>query len=64
LELNGRLFLPAIADLKPALSLALDHDLAVAVAQFDLANVPARAVNLLGDQRRALPAVGLLHLEM
>jgi hypothetical protein len=38
------LFVSAIANLKRAMSRA----------QFDLANVPARAVNLLRDQRRAL----------
>jgi hypothetical protein len=32
----------AIANLKPALSLALDDDLAVLRAQFDLANVTAK----------------------
>lgn len=36
--------------------LALDDDLAVQCAGFDLANVAARAVNLLGDQGRALRA--------
>jgi hypothetical protein len=33
------------ADFKAARALALDHDLAVSKAQFDLANVSARAVN-------------------
>jgi hypothetical protein len=46
----------SVADLKPPRLLALDDDLAVALAQFDLANVSARAVNLLGDQSRALDA--------
>ena len=39
---------------KTARLLALDDDLAVLRAQLDLANVPARTVNFLGDQRRAL----------
>jgi hypothetical protein len=38
----------SITDLKPARSLALDDDL-VHRAQFDLAKVSARAVNLLRD---------------
>ena len=49
---------PAIRNLKPARALPLDDDLAVPFAGFDLANVSARAVNLLGDQGRALTAVG------
>jgi hypothetical protein len=40
----------------PAPALALDDDLAVPQAQFDLANLSACAVNLLGYQRRALQA--------
>jgi len=37
----------------------LDDNVAKLLAQFDSANVSARAVNLLGDQGRALPALGL-----
>jgi hypothetical protein len=39
----------SITDLKSARTFALDYDLAVHSAQFDLANVLARAVNILGD---------------
>jgi hypothetical protein len=46
----------AIRNVGAAVTLALDDDFAVQRAQFDLANVPARAVNLLGDQGRALRA--------
>jgi hypothetical protein len=56
------LFIPAIRNLQSATPLALDDDLAVVRAQFDLSNVTARAVNLLGDQSRALQAAGLLAL--
>jgi hypothetical protein len=49
----------SVANLKPTRSLALDDDLAVPRAQFDLANVSARVVNLLGDQGRALWAAEL-----
>ena len=49
-----KLFMPAIANLKAASSLPLDSDVAVLRAQFDLANLSAGAVNLLGDQGRAL----------
>jgi hypothetical protein len=56
---RAALFVPPIADLKPAIPLALDDDFAVPLAQFDLAIMSARAVNLLSDQSRALPAVGL-----
>jgi hypothetical protein len=38
-----------------ARTLPLDNDLAVPPAQFDLANVSARAVNLFGDQERIQP---------
>src|SRR5208283_3961889 len=50
-----RLFVPTIASLKTARALALDDDLAMLRAQFDLANVSPRAVNFLGDQSGALP---------
>jgi hypothetical protein len=43
----------AIRNLQAANTLALDDDLAVPRAQFDLTNVTAHAVNLLGDQGRA-----------
>jgi hypothetical protein len=49
------LFVACVANLKPACSLALD-DFSVQRAQFDLANVAARAVSLLSDQSRALQA--------
>jgi hypothetical protein len=38
-----------MTDLKSARTFALDDDFAVQRAQFDLANVSARAVNLLRD---------------
>jgi len=50
------LFGLSIADLQPASTFTLDDDFAVTQAQFDLANVAARAVNLLGDHGRALRA--------
>jgi hypothetical protein len=56
------LFVPPIANLEAARPLALDDDLAAQKAQFDLANVTARAVNLLGDQRRAIQASASLAL--
>jgi hypothetical protein len=43
-----------MTDLKAARTFALDYDFAVRRAQFDLANVSAGAVNLLGDWSRAL----------
>jgi len=52
------LFVPTIGNLKPSSPLALDNDIAVPRAQFDLSNVSAGGVNLLGDQRRALPGSG------
>jgi len=42
----------AVANLKPAKALAVDDDLAVSLAQFDLANMATRAVNFLGDHLR------------
>jgi hypothetical protein len=39
----------AIANLKPALSLAFGDDLAVLQAQFDLSNVTASSIDLLRD---------------
>jgi len=53
LWLRRTLSIPPIRDLKTARPLALNDDLAVPLAQFDLANVSARAVNLFGDQGRA-----------
>jgi hypothetical protein len=44
---------PAIANIKAAGTLALDDDLAVPRAQFDLPNVSAGAINLLGNKSRA-----------
>jgi len=58
----GALFAPAIGYFKAARSLALDDDVAVPLAQFDLADVAARAVNLLCNQSRALPALELFAL--
>lgn len=48
------LFVPAIANLKAASALAADDDFAVLRAQFDLSNMTASRVRLLGDQGRAL----------
>src|SRR5208337_3569943 len=42
------LFVPTIGNLKPSSPLALDNDIAVPRAQFDLSNVSSGAVNLLG----------------
>ena len=53
-ELKGRLFVPSIANLKTARTLALDHDIAVQRAQFDLANVAASGIDLFRNQGRAL----------
>src|SRR5260370_38887611 len=44
------------ADLKPAGGLALDDDLAVLRAQFDLSNVTPCPVCLLGEEGRGLQA--------
>jgi hypothetical protein len=55
-ELKGRSFVPPIANLKAAHTLALDDDLAVQRAQFDLANVAASGIDLLRNQGRALGA--------
>jgi len=41
-RLEGTLFAASVANLKPASALALDDDLAVPLAQFDLANVTTR----------------------
>jgi hypothetical protein len=51
------LFASSITDLKSASTLALDDDLAVQQAQFDLANVAASGIDFLRDQVRALQAV-------
>jgi hypothetical protein len=51
---------PAIRNLQAAGTLALDDDSAVPRAQFDLANVSARAVNLFGNQSCALSASAFL----
>lgn len=48
------LFVLTIANLKRARMLALDDDMAVLRAQFDLPNVSASGVHLLGDQAGAL----------
>ncbi len=48
--------MPAIRNLQASRSLPLDDDIAVPRAQLDLPNMSTGAVNLLGDQRRALPA--------
>jgi len=45
-----------------AIRLALDDDLAIAGAQFDLANVMASGIDFLGDQDRALQAAMSLAL--
>ncbi len=55
-DTGGRSVIPPVANLKTALSLALDDDLAVLRAQFDLSNVTASSIDLLRDQRRALQA--------
>jgi hypothetical protein len=52
------MFSSPIANLKPASPLAIDDDLAVPRAQFDLAN-SAGAVNLRGDQGRVSGSAGL-----
>jgi hypothetical protein len=57
------LFVPPIRGLKPARSLTLDDDLAVPRAEFYLAKMSARAVNLLSDEACALWASDLLHRE-
>ena len=46
--------MPPIRNLKAALSLAFDDDIAVSRVQFNLANVAAAGINLFGDQCRAL----------
>jgi hypothetical protein len=48
-----------IANLKASFSFARNNDVAMPRAQFDLANVSAGPINLLGDQGRALLASGL-----
>ena len=55
-----RLFVASIGNLQASSSLAIDDGVAVPCAQFDLCNVSAGAVNLLGDKSRALPASQLL----
>jgi hypothetical protein len=54
LRSEDRLRVASIANLKPARAFALDHDLAMQMAQFDLANVAASDIDLLRDQGRAL----------
>jgi hypothetical protein len=49
-----------VLDFKPARPLALYDDFAVPLAQFDLPNMAAGAVNLLGDQSRAGKAAAFL----
>jgi hypothetical protein len=56
------LFTSPIGNLKTASTPPLDDDLTVPRAQFDLPNVSARAVNLLGYQGRALYAASRLAL--
>jgi hypothetical protein len=51
---HGRYSFRRFANLKPASTLALDDDLAVQRAQFDLANVAASSIDLLRNQGRAL----------
>jgi hypothetical protein len=46
----------SVANLKAASRLALDDDLAMLRAQFDLANVTTGSIDLLRDQSRALQA--------
>src|SRR5271155_5558086 len=53
-------FIRLFPNLKP--SLALDDDLAVQRAQFELANVTASGVGLFGDHGRALQAASGLAL--
>ena len=48
--------MPAIRNLKAAGSRALDNDIAVPLAQFDLPDVSAGRINLFGDQGRGLQA--------
>ncbi len=50
-DASGRYSPPPIANLKAASTLALDDDVAVSLTQFDLSNVTARCVNLLGLAR-------------
>ena len=60
---SGEVSFPAIRNLQAAGSLALYDDLAGSRIQFDLANVAAGAVNLLGYESSALAAVGLFAFE-
>jgi hypothetical protein len=53
---GAALFVTSVGNLKTARPLALDNDLAVERAQFDLPNVTASDVNLFRDQRCALQA--------
>jgi len=59
----ARLFVTSVGNLQTAGTFALDNDFAVPLAQFDLPNVTAGAVNFFGDQRRALQAAAALHCE-
>ena len=56
-EPTRALFAPPIANLKPASPLALDDDVAVQRAQFDLAKVTASGIDLFRNQGRAFSAV-------
>jgi hypothetical protein len=49
----------AVLNLKAALLLAGDHDLGVALAEFNLSNMTAGAINFLSDQSTALLTSGL-----
>ncbi len=53
-ELKGRYSSRLVANLKPAIALALDDDLAAQRAQLDSSNVATSGVCLLSDQGRAL----------
>ena len=53
---HGRLFVPPIANLKTASTLALDDDFAVQRAQLDLSNMTTSGIDLFRNQRRALSA--------
>ena len=56
LKHRHRLFVPSVANLKTARTLALDDELAVRRAQFDLANVTPSGIDFFSDQGRALQA--------
>ena len=53
---SGQAVVPPIRNLRPSSSFALNHDVAVPRAQFDLSNMSAGSVNLFGDERRELLA--------